>query len=139
MKERYSDGLIDSTVFILQQLIEEHPGIETRALRSQSDLKATDQKKQYDQAITELQASMDIVISGVKQRFNDNGDKNGWKSTSFETANHWMTNNHIDIHLDDPEAAKEKLLAWLRARMQSRGAELHKKAIRNQVIKADRI
>jgi hypothetical protein len=116
MKDRYSDGLIYLTVLKLQQLIEENPGIETRTLRAQSDLKATDQKKQYDQAITDLQGSMDIVISGVKQRFNDNGDKNGWNSTSFETANHWMTNNHIDINLDDPETAKEKLQAWLQPR-----------------------
>jgi hypothetical protein len=116
MKERYLDGLIDSTVLKIEQLIEENPGIETRALRAQSGLKATEQKKQYDQAITDLQASMDIVISGVKQRFNDNGDKNGWNSTSYETANHWMTNNKLDVILDEPEAAKQKLQAWLQPR-----------------------
>lgn len=116
MKKRYSDGLIDLTVLNISQLIEDNPGIDTRALRVQCGLKATDQKKRYDQAITDLQSSMDIVIPGVKQRFNDNGDKNGWNSTSYETATHWMTNNNMTTQLDDVELAKEKLQEWLQPR-----------------------
>lgn len=96
MQQRYADGLISITVKVLAQLIEENPGIETRELRKLSGLNATEHKKAYDQAITELQAHMDIVISGVKQRLNDNGDKNGWNSTSFESAAHWMSANGID-------------------------------------------
>jgi hypothetical protein len=114
--ERYTDGLISGTALKLYQLIEAEPGIETRALRSQSGLKAADHKKEYDQAITDLQATMDIVISGVKERFNDAGDKNGWNSTSFETSSYWMTNNHVHANGIDITEAKDKLQIWLEIR-----------------------
>ncbi|MFD0674956.1 hypothetical protein [Cohnella sp. GCM10027633] len=106
MQQRYADGLISSTARNLSQLIGENPGIETRELRKLSGLSATEHKKAYDQAITELQAHMDIVISGVKQRLNDNGDKNGWNSTSYETADHWMSTNDIDPNPIDVHEAR---------------------------------
>ncbi|MFC5467503.1 hypothetical protein ACFPPD_02155 [Cohnella suwonensis] len=75
MQQRYADGLISGTVKNLNQLIAENLGIETRALRKLANLQASDHKKDYDQAINELQASMDIVISGVKQRLNETAIK----------------------------------------------------------------
>ncbi|MBO9600830.1 MAG: hypothetical protein J7559_23780, partial [Cohnella sp.] len=100
----------------LYRLIETNPGIETRALRKLSGLAATERKKEYDQAITELQAGMDIVISGVKQRLTDNGDKNGWNSTSFETCEHWMETHRIDANQVDRNIAERQLQDWLQAR-----------------------
>jgi hypothetical protein len=100
----------------LYSWIENDPGIETRALRAQSGLKATELKKQYDQAITDLQSSMDIVISGVRERFNNNGDKNGWNSTSFETMNHWMKHNNLDVDPIEMQEAKQYLKQWLSSR-----------------------
>jgi len=116
IEQRYADGLISTTAKDLYQLIEENPGIETRALRKLSGLAATEQKKSYDQAITELQASMDIVISGVKQRLNENGDKNGWNSTSFETAEHWMNTHRIDTNPIDRGVAARIIEDWLQVR-----------------------
>lgn len=113
---RYADGLVTTTAKDLYQLIEANPGIETRALRKLSGLAATEQKKEYDQAITELQAGMDIVISGVTQRLNDNGDKNGWNSTSFETGEHWMETHRIDANPVDRSIAKRQIQDWLQAR-----------------------
>ncbi|MFC5528261.1 hypothetical protein [Cohnella yongneupensis] len=113
MQQRYADGLVSKTMLDLQALIEVNPGIETRALRKLSGLDATEHKKAYDQAITELQAGMDIVISGVKQRLNDNGDKNGWNSTSFESADHWLTANQIDTNPIDVNEAKRFVHDWL--------------------------
>lgn len=100
----------------MYQLIEGEPGIETRALRALSGLKATDQKKAYDQAITDLQSTMNIVISGVKARFNEAGDYNGWNSTSFETLNYWTANNQVDPIVINVIEAKEKLQDWLKPR-----------------------
>ncbi len=114
--QRYADGLISTTAKDLYRLIEENPGIETRALRKLSGLSATEQKKGYDLAITELQAGMDIVVSGVKQRLNDNGDKNGWNSTSFETAEHWMGTHRIEASPTDRGVAERHIQDWLQAR-----------------------
>jgi hypothetical protein len=116
MEQRYADGLISRTMLDLQQLIEANPGIETRDLRKLSGLDGADHKKTYDQAITELQAGMDIVISGVKQRLNNNGDKNGWNSTSFETAEHWLSTNQIDTNPIDVNDAKQQIQNWLQPR-----------------------
>lgn len=116
MRTRYTDGALSSAALRVYELIKEQPGIDTRTLRAQSGLKATDQKKEYDQAITDLQASMDIVISGVKERLNSDGDKNGWNSTSFETTSYWLEQLGIDSAHESKADAKEKLQAWLEPR-----------------------
>lgn len=116
IEQRYADGLVSTTAKDLHEHIAANPGIETRALRKLSGLAATEQKKAYDQAITELQAGMDIVISGVKQRLNDNGDKNGWNSTSFETGEHWMETHRIDANPVDRSIAQRQIQEWLQAR-----------------------
>jgi hypothetical protein len=116
MNQRYADGLISATELRLYQFIENEPGIETRALRAVSGLKATEHKKEYDQAITDLQASMNIVISGVHERFNDNGDKNGWNSTSFETITNWMKTNGLQTDVFNKRDAQEKLQEWLQTK-----------------------
>lgn len=129
VQQRYADGLISKTVLELQQLIEANPGIETRALRKLSGLDATEHKKTYDQAITELQAGMDIVISGVRQRLNDNGDKNGWNSTSFETLDHWMSSNQIDSTPIDVNEARRQLQAWLQPRCNPEAMKMFNKLL----------
>jgi hypothetical protein len=116
INQRYADGLISATELRLYQLIENEPGIETRALRAASGLKATEHKKEYDQAITDLQASMDIVISGVHERFNDAGDKNGWNSTSFESIKNWMKTNGLQTDVLNKKEAQENLQHWIQAR-----------------------
>lgn len=119
--------MISGEALKLYQLIEAEPGIETRALRARSGLKATDQKKEYNQAINDLQATMDIVISGVKERSNYAGDINGWNSTSFETSNYWMTNNQVDTSEIDVTEAKVKLQEWLKPRCSQEANEYLRK------------
>jgi len=90
LKVRYKNGLCSKEALKLLAIIEEEEGIETRKLRLEADMKPADQKSAFDNAVTELQGSLDIVISGVKERQNAEGEKNGWNSTSFETVRHWM-------------------------------------------------
>jgi hypothetical protein len=59
---------------------------------------------------------MNIVISGVHERFNDNGDKNGWNSTSFETITNWMKTNGLQTDVLNKRDAQEKLQEWLQTK-----------------------
>jgi hypothetical protein len=113
IEERYNDGLASREAVTLLQIIREHQGIDTRILRAEADMKAKEKKTAFDNAVTELQTSLDIVISGVKERQNAEGEKNGWSSISFETASHWMEDNGLSTF----EGNKEEAIAWLHARM----------------------
>jgi hypothetical protein len=95
MEKRYSDGLVSREAFELFKLIREEEGIDTRVLRVKAGMKNKEKKKAFDQALVELQGSMDIVVAGTKEKTNDLGEKNGWSSTSFETMDHWATMNNV--------------------------------------------
>ena len=53
--------------------------------------------------------NLDIGISGIKEKQNINGEKNGWSSTSFETIDYWMKKNGLKLDHWEREDAKEKL------------------------------
>jgi hypothetical protein len=95
MEKRYSEGLVSREAFELFKLIREEEGIDTRVLRVKAGMKDKEKKKAFDQALGELQGSMDIVVAGTKEKTNDLGEKNGWSSTSFETMDHWATMNNV--------------------------------------------
>lgn len=113
LEERYDSGLATREALTLLQIIREQEGIETRQLRSTADMKAKEKKTAFDNAVTELQGTLDIVISGVKQRLNADGEPNGWNSTSFETTGHWMKEAGIQPF----EGSREEAVVWLRSRM----------------------
>lgn len=106
--ERYNNGLISKEAMKLFKLIELNEGIDTRLLRAEAGMKDKEKKKAFDQALLELQGTLDITISGIKEKQDENGDKNGWSSTSFETMSHWLVKNDVamDWNLDN---AKEEL------------------------------
>jgi hypothetical protein len=113
IEERYNDGLASREAVTLLQIIRERQGIDTRILRTEADMKAKEKKTAFDNAVTELQASLDIVISGVKERQNAEGEKNGWSSTSFETVSHWAEDNGLSSF----EGDREEAIAWLHSKM----------------------
>ncbi|MFZ7942917.1 AlkZ-related protein [Neobacillus sp. 19] len=108
LKRRYNDGLVSREALELFGLIHDEPGIDTRLLRAKAGMKEKEKKKPFDLALLELQGSMDIVVSGTKEKTNELGEKNGWSSTSFETLDYWATNNHVDsVQIHTEEATKE--------------------------------
>lgn len=113
IEERYHDGLASNEAMTLLQIVREHQGIDTRVLRTEANMKAKEKKTAFDQAVTELQESLDMVISGIKERRNADGEKNGWSSTAFETVDHWMEANNLPVFKGD----REEAVAWLQARM----------------------
>ncbi|WP_019423189.1 AlkZ-related protein [Paenibacillus sp. OSY-SE] len=108
-QERYEDGLLSKAACELLAIIDAQQGIETRSLRAAAGMKAVDKKKEFDQAVIELQGTMDIVISGVKARRNEAGEINGWNSTSYETMPHWMEQTRIEAAAIPIAEAKERL------------------------------
>lgn len=105
---RYEKGYVSRDALKLYTIISEEEGIDTRVLRAKADMKNKEQKKPFDQALLELQGSMDIVVSGTKEKQDANGEKNGWSSTSYETMKTWMTKNNIEeLDIDKEEARKE--------------------------------
>ncbi|MBT2287824.1 hypothetical protein J7E73_01520 [Paenibacillus albidus] len=113
LEERYNDGLCSPEALKLLQIIRADQGIETRQLRTEADMRAKELKAVFDRAVTELQGTLDIVISGVKERHNAEGEKNGWNSTSYETLEHWLGENGIAAY----SGSREKAVEGLRSRM----------------------
>lgn len=109
IKQRYEDGLISGEALELYSIIREEEGVDTRVLRAKSGMKEKEKKKPFDQALQELQSSMDIVISGTKEKQNELGEKNGWSSTSYETIHNWARNHNTVIAGIDMDEAKERL------------------------------
>ncbi|MNP52913.1 hypothetical protein D3C76_1473380 [compost metagenome] len=71
-------------------------------------MKAKEKKLPFDNALLELQGNMDIVISGVKEKVNEQGEPNGWNSTSYESVAHWMESNDItELSISSEVAASE--------------------------------
>ncbi|MCL6603458.1 MAG: hypothetical protein K6T94_11330 [Paenibacillus sp.] len=113
LEVRYNNGLCSREALNLLRIVREDEGIETRSLRSEAGMKAKEQKTAFDNAVTELQGSLDIVISGVKARHNGMGEVNGWNSTSFETVSHWMDEAGITPF----EGSREEAVDWLKSEM----------------------
>ncbi len=113
LEERYNNGLSSREALTLLKIIRANQGIDTRSLRAEAEMKAKEKKSQFDNAVTELQGSLDIVISGVKERHNAEGEKNGWNSTSFETASHWLKESGLSTY----PGSRDEAIQWLHSRM----------------------
>ncbi|MDP4171137.1 MAG: hypothetical protein Q8906_11055, partial [Bacillota bacterium] len=109
LESRYRDGLVSREAYTLFTLISEEEGIDTRVLRVKAGMNEKEQKKSFDNALVELQSSMDIVVSGTKEKTNSSGEKNGWSSTSFETMNYWASSHTLELPTIAVEVAKKEL------------------------------
>ncbi|MFD2615036.1 AlkZ-related protein [Paenibacillus gansuensis] len=113
----YKDGLLSRNGYEVYKLVEAEEGIDTRELRARAGMKEKEQKKAFEDAVTELQSTGHIVISGVKVRLNGQGEQSGWNSTSFETAQHWMEEKGLAPFRKGLEQAREELAAQLKRRL----------------------
>ncbi|QFT87298.1 hypothetical protein FIU87_01350 [Bacillus sp. THAF10] len=106
--ERYQKGEVSKEGAILYEIIQQEPGIDTRVLRAKADMKEKEKKKAFDQALLELQGNLAIVVSGTKEKQDENGEKNGWSSTSYETMKEWCAKNNLETsHLSKEEALQK--------------------------------
>ncbi len=110
VEERFQKGNVSREGLAVYRIISEAGVIDTRELRTIAGLRDKEHKKVFDNALLELQGAMDIVISGIKERINAEGEKNGWSSTSFETYDSWASRNKIEALAMEKEKAREYLL-----------------------------
>lgn len=110
VEERYFNGNVSKEAFDIYKIISQEEGIDTRALRVRTGLKDSDKKRVFDNSLLELQGSMDIVISGIQEKVNEEGEKNGWSSTAFETYDSWAIRNRIETLNKDRLEAKKYLI-----------------------------
>ncbi|RLQ96307.1 AlkZ-related protein [Falsibacillus albus] len=121
IKARYEAGLLSREASLLFNTIRENEGIDTRLLRKTAGMSDKEDKKKFDRGLVELQSSLDIVISGTKMKMNEEGEKNGWSSTSFESMSHWAQNQDIPLKKVDKEKAKKFLLNHFEAHSTENG------------------
>jgi hypothetical protein len=113
VEERYAAGLLARPALLVYDCIREHDGIDVRTLRMLTEMQRPSEKRTFDRALTELQNSADLVISGISARLNEHGHKSGWNSTCYMLADHWMERHGIEQGRFAPGEAKTTLYAWI--------------------------
>jgi hypothetical protein len=116
VKERYAAGLLARSTVQIYEIIQQNHGIEVRTLRKRAAMQDKGDKKAFDQALIDLQNTVDIVISGVAENFNEQGSKSGWNGTCYMLAQHWMEEHDINPLSLTPAEARNQLFAWLKPR-----------------------
>jgi hypothetical protein len=120
VKERYAAGLLARSTVQIHEIIQHHHSIEVRALRKLAGMQDKADKQAFDQALIDLQNTADIVISGVAENRNDQGNTSGWNGTCYMLAERWMEEHRIKPLQLSPADAKTQLFAWLKPRWEER-------------------
>jgi hypothetical protein len=128
VQERYAAGLLARSTVQIYEIIQQHHGIEVRALRKLAGMQDKADKHAFDEALIDLQNTTDIVISGVAENRNEQGAKSGWNGTCYMLAEHWMEVHNIESLSLTPADARTHLFAWLKPRWEEQAvAYLQKK------------
>ncbi|MFL5665260.1 MAG: hypothetical protein ACJ8BW_28530 [Ktedonobacteraceae bacterium] len=114
VQERYAAGLLARSTVQIYQIIQDNQGIEVRALRKLAGMQEKAGKHAFDHALIDLQNTADIVISGMAEYRNDQGNTSGWNGTCYMLAERWMEEHGIKILQLSPADAKTQLFAWLK-------------------------
>ena len=116
VQERYTAGLLARSTVQIYEIIQHNRGIEVRALRKLVGMQDKADKNAFDHALIDLQNTADIVISGVAENRNGQGNKSGWNGTCYMLSEHWMEEHDIKPLQLSPADAKTHLFTWLRPR-----------------------
>ena len=116
MQERYTAGLLARSTVQIYEIIQHNPSIEVRVLRKLASMQDKADKNAFDHALIDLQNTADIVISGVAENRNEQGNKSGWNGTCYTLTDYWMEEHNIKPLQLSPTDAKTHLFAWLKPR-----------------------
>ena len=130
VEERYEAGLLARSTVQIYRLIQENDGIDVRALRKQAGMQDKADKTDFDRALIELQNTAEIVISGISERLNEQGNKSGWNSTCYILSQHWMEQHAIAPAQLGPSAARAQLFARLKARWDENALDFLEKKLK---------
>lgn len=113
VEDRYEDGKLSHGAKKVYEAVAADGGIDTKALRKAVGMQDKDSKNDYDKALIELQETGDLVIAGIDDRLNDQGQKSGWNSTCYELADRWLEQKGSAARELTREEAKAHLFAHL--------------------------
>ncbi len=129
VEERYAAGLVANETLRIYTCIAENDDIDVRTLRRQAGMQHSSDKNAFDRSLNELQNAGEVVISGISERLNEQGNKSGWNSTCYMLADNWMQRHGIaKAHLLR-EQAKTELFAWLEPRWEASAVQYLKKRL----------
>jgi hypothetical protein len=131
VEERYEAGTLARSTLRIYELIEENDSIDVRALRKRADMQQKADKNEFDHALIDLQSTADIVIAGISERLNEQGNKSGWNSTCYIVAERWMEQHKLEPLLLSPAEAKARFFAWLEPRWEMNALAYLQKKIRS--------
>lgn len=129
VEERYAAGLVAKSTLRIYTCIAENDDIDVRTLRKLAGMQHTSDKSAFDRSLNELQNAGEVVISGISERLNEQGNKSGWNSTCYMLADNWMQRHGILKAYLSPEQAKAKLYDWIRPRWEARAVQYLKKRL----------
>lgn len=111
LHQRVEEGSLSAYAMRLYELISDNPELDVRTLRKLAFMSDKSLKKAFDRALVDLQNTADIIISGALFRRNKQGEKSGWSSTCFVTAERWMEMHGLRPLPLSPELAADELFA----------------------------
>jgi len=97
----------------LYDIIRDNDAIDVKMLRLFSGMKDKDMKSAFDRSLIELQSTFDVVISGITERLNAQGSKNGWNSTCYMDAGKWMALHGIEAYVLNRSEAREQFIEYI--------------------------
>ena len=119
IEERYEAGLLARSTMRIYEVVSQQDGIDARTLRKVVGMQDKAEKYAFEYALSDLQSSADILISGISERLNEHGQKSGWNSTCYILADHWMTSHNIMPLSLSREHARAQLFSWLDPRWEA--------------------
>lgn len=129
VEERYAAGLLAKSTLRIYNCIAENDAIDVRMLRTLAGMQHTSDKSAFDRSLNELQNAAEVIISGISERLNAQGNKSGWNSTCYMLADNWMARHDIAKANLSLEQAKTKLYAWLEPRWEANAVQYLKKRL----------
>ena len=129
VEERYAAGLLAKSALRIYTCISENDDIDVRTLRKLAGMQHSSDKSAFDRSLNELQNAAEVVISGISERLNPQGNKSGWNSTCYMLADNWMQRHSIlKAHLSR-ERAKAALFDWIEPRWEASAVGYLKKRL----------
>lgn len=129
VEERYAAGLLAKATLRIYNCIRENDDIDVRTLRKLTGMQHSSDKSEFDRSLNELQNTAEVVISGISERLNPQGNKSGWNSTCYLLADTWMERHGIVKAELLPAQAKTKLYAWIEPRWEASAVQYLKKRL----------
>ena len=137
VEERYTIGLLANPTLRIYDCIRENDDIDVKTLRMLIGMQHPSEKSTFDRSLTNLQSTADIVISGISERLNPQGNKSGWNSTCYLLTDRWIERHGIGNALFSPDEAKTKLYAWIEQRWEESAVRYLKKKLEQHPNRID--